>query len=310
MTLRPFRFAVQTGPFQDPIALRTFAQQIEALGYDELYSFDHIGRRGNAAVDPFVPLLIAAEATTTLRVGPLVLNNELHHPALLARTAISVDQMTSGRLVLGLGTGYAQVEHDAIGMQLLPPGQRVSRFAESLQIVRSLCDNGSCSYSGEYHTVAVEEMGIRPTQEHIPFLIGGHGKRVVGLAGRHADIFQFTGLVHAEDGTPTAGGFPFDQIQQRAQWLADAAGDRDADIERSSLAQLTALDADAPDDNTLIERYKMDADEIAKTPFVLVGSTEQVVDKIERLREQLGISHYVVRDPEGFAPIVEALARR
>ncbi|MDB9846551.1 hypothetical protein OAC41_07280 [Acidimicrobiales bacterium] len=77
-----------------------------------------------------------------------------------------------------------------------------------------------------------------------------------------------------------------------------------------SLAQLTALDADAPDDNTLIERYKMDADEIAKTPFVLVGSTEQVVDKIERLREQLGISHYVVRDPEGFAPIVEALARR
>ncbi|MDG1088274.1 MAG: hypothetical protein P8P20_11085, partial [Acidimicrobiales bacterium] len=63
MTQRPFRFAVQTGPFQDPIALRTFAQQIEALGYDELYSFDHIGMRGNAAVDPFVPLLIAAEAT-------------------------------------------------------------------------------------------------------------------------------------------------------------------------------------------------------------------------------------------------------
>ena len=79
---RPFRFAIQTGPLHDAELLRARAQEIEALGYDEFYSFDHIGRRGNAAVDPFVPLLIAAEATTTLRVGPLVLNNELHHPAL------------------------------------------------------------------------------------------------------------------------------------------------------------------------------------------------------------------------------------
>jgi len=305
---KPFRFAIQTGPFEDPVELRAFAQHIESLGYEELYSFDHIGLRGNGPVDPFVPLIVAAEATTELRVGPLVLNNEFHQPALLARTAISVDQMTSGRLVLGLGTGYAQVEHDAIGMPLLPPGKRVSRFGESLQILRELCDNGSSSYQGEYHTIDVEEMGIRPVQAHIPFLIGGHGKRVVSLAGKYADIFQFTGLLHGEDGTPNAGGFPIEQIQQRAHWLADAAGDRD--IERSALTQFTALDEDAPDAETLTTRYKMDAEAIAKTPFVLTGSTEQVIDKIERLRNELAISHYVVRDPEGFAPIVQALAGR
>jgi len=303
---KPFRFAIQTGPFEDPVELRSFAHHIESMRYEELYSFDHIGLRGNGPVDPFAPLIVAAEATTKLRVGPLVLNNEFHQPALLARTAISVDQMTSGRLVLGLGTGYAQVEHDAIGMPLLPPGQRVSRFGESLQVLRELCDDGSSSYRGEYHTIAVEEMGIRPVQAHIPFLIGGHGKRVVTLAGKYGDIFQFTGLLHGADGTPNAGGFAIEQIQQRAQWLAEAAGDRD--IERSALTQFTALDSDAPDVNTLVARYKMDADALAKTPFVLTGSTEQVIDKIERLRDDLGISHYVVRDPEGFAPIVQALA--
>lgn len=113
---RPFRFATQTGPFHDASQLRVRAQEIEAFGYEELYSSDHIGMAaGPNSVDPFVALIIAAEATTTLRVGPLVLNNEFHQPALLARTVISVDQMTQGRLVLGMGTGYAQAEHEAIG---------------------------------------------------------------------------------------------------------------------------------------------------------------------------------------------------
>ncbi len=91
---------------------------VEALGYDELYSYDHIGSPASPAatklVDPFVPLVIAAHATRRLRVGPLVLNNEFHQPALLARTAATVHRMTDGRLVLGLGTGYAEQEQSLI----------------------------------------------------------------------------------------------------------------------------------------------------------------------------------------------------
>ena len=89
---RPFRFGVQTGPFDDAVALRDFARMVETLGYDELFSFDHIG-----AVDPFLPLMVAAEATTRLRFGPLVINNELHNPALLARTAATFDALSNGR---------------------------------------------------------------------------------------------------------------------------------------------------------------------------------------------------------------------
>jgi probable F420-dependent oxidoreductase len=304
--MKPFRFAVQARGLDDHDALVLQSRQIEAFGYDELFSYDHVG-----AVDPFIPLMVAAEATTRLRVGPLVLNNELHHPALLARTAATVDRLTGGRLVLGLGTGYAQSEHDAIGMQLREPGPRVARFEESVIALRSLLDTGSAAFEGVHHQLAIDDLGIRPVQQRIPFLIGGHGKRVVGIAARHADIFQFTGLTHGEGGEPSLGGFALEAVAERSRWLGEAAGDRSAEIERSSLVQFAHIGdaADKQIDETA-ERFEVSRELIDETPFVLIGSVEQVVDKVERLRSDLGISHLVVRDAEGFAPVVAALSGR
>jgi probable F420-dependent oxidoreductase len=313
---RPFRFAVQGGPFDDPEALAEHARHVEALGYDELFTYDHVGadpdregaREGPGSIDPFAPLVVAATATERLRVGPLVINNELHGTALLARTAATVDRLTGGRLVLGLGTGYAEDEHDWIGSPIRPPGPRVARFGESLEVLRALLDDGAADLDGEYVRVQLADLGVRPANAHVPFLIGGHGRRVVSLAGRFADVFQFTGLTHGERGRPSGGGFALEQVAGRARWLAEAAGDRE--IERSALVQFTAVGPDAPSASQLAERFRLDADVAEHTPFSLSRSSEQVVDKIERLREQLGISHYVVRDAEGFAPIVDSLAGR
>jgi len=304
--MRPFRFAVQTRALDDHAELVAAARQAEALGYDELYSYDHVG-----AVDPFIPLMVAAEATTRLRVGPLVLNNEFHQPALLARTAATVDRLTGGRLVLGLGTGYAQSEHDAIGLQLRDPGPRVSRFAESVSVLRSLLDTGASHLDGTHHQIRLDDLGIRPAQGRVPFLIGGHGRRVVRIAARYADIFQFTGLSHGEDGRPSAGGFALEALRERAAWLAEAAGDRVDAIERSALVQMTDIAADATNRaDEAAERFHVDVHVIHDTPFVLMGSVEQIVDKLQRLRLDLGISHYVIRDPEGFAPVAALLTGR
>ncbi len=294
---------MQGGPFDDPAALADHARQVESLGYDELYSYDHVG-----AVDPFVPLVTAAAATTRLRVGPLVLNNEFHNPVLLARTAATVDRMSGGRLVLGMGTGYAEAEHESIGSPIRAVGSRVTRFGESLAVLRSLLDTGGVDHDGDHASVHVGDLGVRPTQHRVPFLIGGNGRRVVGLAARYADIFQFTGLTHAADGTPSGGGFAIDQVIERGRWLSAAAGDRDVAIERSVLVQFVSVGPDAPVASDLTDRFHLDADVIERTPFALFGSLEQVVDKIELLREELGVSHFVVRDPDGFAPVVEALA--
>src|SRR3954454_11650765 len=304
--VKPFRFALQGRDFDDRDELIAMARQAEALGYEELYSYDHIG-----AVDPFVPLLLAAEATTRLRVGPLVLNNEFHHPALLARTAATVDRLSGGRLVLGMGTGYTQAEHDAIGLLLREPGPRVDRFEESVIAIRSLLDTGAAHSEGSHQHLAVDDLGVHPAQDHVPLLIGGHGRRVVGIAGRHADIFQFTGLTHGEGGQPSPGGFAIDQVRQRATWLSEAAADRIDEIERSTLVQLTHVgDGAAEEVQETVERFALSADLIQQTPFLLIGSLEQVVNKLERLREDVGISHVVVRDAEGFAPVVAALAGR
>lgn len=311
---RPFRFATQGGPLDDVDALVAHARQVEALGYDELYSYDHVGSRSSAGatrlVDPFVPLVVAAGATERLRVGPLVLNNEFHQPALLARTAATVDRMTSGRLILGLGTGYAEDEHDSIGSPIRPPGPRVTRFAESLRIIRSLLDTGTVDVDGPHERVHIGSLGIRPVQAHVPFLVGGNGRRVVTLAGRYADIFQFTGLTHGRRGAPSGGGFGLTTLLERSRWLEAAAGDRHDDIERSALVQFTHVGPDAPSIDELAERFELPAEVVAGTPFVLAGSVEQIVDQIERQRVSLGITHYVVRDPEGFAPVVDALAGR
>jgi probable F420-dependent oxidoreductase len=304
--VRPFRFAVQGRNLGDHDALVVAARQAEALGYDELFSFDHVG-----TIDPFIPLMVAAEATTRLRVGPLVLNNEFHHPALLARTAATLDRLSGGRLVLGLGTGYAQSEHDAIGMLLREPAARVSRFEETVVALRSLLDTGAAQMDGEHHHLAIEDLGIRPAQAHVPLLIGGYGKRVVGIAARHADIFQFTGLTHGEDGEPTAGGFGIDAVRERSKWLAEAAGDRHADIESSALVQLVHIGAGADEQiRTTAEKFELSRELVVETPFLLIGSVEAVVDKLERLRQDVGISHFVIRDAEGFAPVVAALAGR
>lgn len=301
----PFRFAVQKRGFDDPDEIAEFARHVEALGYSELYSYDHVG-----AVDPFVPLLPAALATERLCVGPLVLNNEFHHPALLARTAASVDRMTGGRLVLGLGTGYAADEHAAIGLELRPPGPRVERFGESVELLRTLLDTGSAALTGRHHDVHLDDLGVRPTQSRVPFLIGGFGRRVVEIAGRFADIFQFTGLGADAEGRLTGSGFAIERVVERAQWLTEAAGQRDRGIERSALVQFVAVDREVPSAAELGDRFQLDAAGLADTPFVLAGSLQQVVDKLERIRQRTGIHHFVVREPDMFAPVVALLAGR
>lgn len=301
---RPFRFAVQVTNLADRDAVVASAREAEDLGYEELYSYDHLG-----AVDPFVPLIVAAGATSKLRVGPLVLNNELHHPALLARTAATVDRMTDGRLVLGIGTGYAQAEHDAMSIELRRPGPRVDRLEESLLALRSLLDRGAVEMQGRYHRLAIADLGVHPVQDRVPILVGGHGRRLIRIAGQLADIFQFTGLTHGPDGTPDPSGFRLEAVAARAQWLTEAARDRDAAVERSALIQRTLVGegADAAFDEAA-RRLGVDRDVVRSTPFLLFGSVAEVVDRLESLRDSLGISHVVVRDAAGFAPVVAVLA--
>lgn len=305
----PFSFGIQTGPFGDPVALREFAKKVEGLGYDSLHTADHVNMGALKNLDPFLPLMVAAEATTTLRFGPLVLNNEFYNPVLLARAAASFDLLSGGRLILGMGTGYAQSEHDATGIELRPPGQRVTRFGESLRVLRSLLDTGSADFAGEHLQVNIGDLGVRPASGHVPILVGGHGKRVVELAGRHADMFQFTGLSHdPSTGSPSLDGLAPESIARRRRWLVDAAGERLGGMHLSVLIQGTTVGGGAQASrDAFAARLGIEDSLVDACPFVLFGTVEQVVEKLHSLREQFGIHHIVSRDPDDLAPVVAAL---
>ncbi|MEM9203793.1 MAG: TIGR03621 family F420-dependent LLM class oxidoreductase [Actinomycetota bacterium] len=303
MSERPFRFGFQETASADPDAIRRAAQSAEACGFGEYWSSDHVG-----AADPFLPLQFAADVAPTLDVGPLVLNNEFHHPVMVARSVATLDNLTNGRAVLGLGTGYAQAEHDATAIPLRPRGARVTRFGESFRIIRELLDTGSCTFESEHHQIDLDDLGVRPVQERVPMLIGGHGRRVVTLAGQLADRFQFTGLTFDQAGNLSPAGFAPGQLDIRRDWLVEAAGDRIDDIERSALVQRLSIGNDTDELRAeTAERWSMSTDDLDNCPFALIGSVEQVIDKIGRIRERLGITHYVMRDTEQFAPVIERL---
>ncbi len=308
---RPFRFALQPVSankklLQDRDALRECVIEAEALGFDEVYVPDHFG-----SVDPFIACMVIAEASPTIRVGTLVLNNEFHQPAMLARTAATIDRLTGGRLTLGLGTGYMQAEHDATGIELRSPGARVDRFGESVEVLRGLLDSGAAEFSGGHHRVAVTSLGVMPVQSRLPLLIGGHGRRVVGIAGRFADIYQYTGLTHGEGGIPAAGGFALADVVPRRAWLEAAAGDRIDDIECSTLVQsVTVTNNSSKAIAEASAEIELPQQVVEETPFLLIGSVDQIVEKLLGLRDLLGISHVVVRDAVQFAQVVAALTGR
>lgn len=303
MSARPFRFGFQETASSDPDGIRAAATTAEKVGCDEYWSSDHIG-----AADPYLPLQFAADATTTLRVGPLTLNNEFHHPAMIARTIATLDRLSSGRAILGLGTGFAQHEHDATAIPLRPPGERVSRFGETLEVVRALLDTGSCTFAGEHHQIAIDDLGVRPVQSRVPFLVGGNGPRVIGLGARHADIFQFTGLTFPPEGRPDTAGMRLDEVRKKRDRFEAAAGDRLDDVELSALVQRAVVGDDtAAAVDEITERTGLAGDDLAECPFFLIGSVAELVDKLGRLRDELGISHYVIRDAEAMAPVIAQL---
>jgi probable F420-dependent oxidoreductase len=302
-TDRAFRFALQAMPEHGGADWRSLARKAEDLGFATLQTADHLG-----LPDPFTPLVSAADATTSLRVGTLVLNNELHHPVLLARQAATVDLLSDGRLELGFGTGYALAEHRAMGIPLSAPGERVRRLTASVRIVKRLLAGEPVR--DDVFGVDVESLGLSGIQRpHAPILVGGHGRAVLTLAMQEAQIVQLTGLVHAEDGTISAAGFARRTIAERVGWMREVAGVTFADLELSALVQVVAVGAGAAEEAArLAARTGYSVDELDASPFVLLGTVDAIVDKLLGLREELGITYFTVRDPDAFAPVVARLA--
>ncbi|HEX9993642.1 MAG TPA: TIGR03621 family F420-dependent LLM class oxidoreductase [Acidimicrobiales bacterium] len=318
--MRPFRFGlVHTG---GPVA--DLARRAEDEGYDTLLFPDHLG-----CWDPFVAAVAATAATTRLRAGSQVVNNELRNVGLLAQSAASAHVLSGGRFELGIGTGYAAEEHEAIGQVLPGAGDRVDRLAATVDALRRLA-------AGE--EVDVDEARVRlarvrlsgsppadgedgpmplvpdPLPAAMPVMVGGNGDRLLGLAARLADTVQFVGF-SATDAGPSLTHFSFDGLADRHAVVRAAAGDRFDDLELSALVQYV-VPGDTPVAAAAtipaVQDGRLDAEAVLDSPFVLLGPPPAMVDRLSELRDRFGISYVTVFESrqERFAEVVAALAGR
>ena len=299
---RAFRFGVvftdqMTGP-----AWADYARRLEGEGLATLLVADHFANP--MACGPL--MLAAAAATTTLRVGSYVYDNDFRHPALLAKEAATIDVLSSGRLELGLGAGWHKEEYDAVGIPFDPPGIRVSRLEESIEILLRLFAGGPVSFEGSHYRIDGHEGLPAPIQQPIPLLIGGGGPRMLRLAARRAQIL---GLVPP---SLPGGGLDPDKFSADAMDAKIAAleaaitdeGRTDSGPERSVLLfQMHRSEADAPADDWVRP------DLIATSPYVLIGDPSAMADQLMERRERWGLSYVVSfeRDLELFLPVVRRL---
>lgn len=304
---RKFRFGVQAAAAPDGEAWRRLARKVEDLGYSTLFVPDHFGDQ----LAPVPALMAAADATTELRVGGLVLDNDYRHPVVLAKEMATVDLLSGGRLELGLGAGWMRSDYEESGIPYDEPRVRVDRFEEALAVVKGLLGDGPFSYEGDHYTITALDGLPKPVQRPVPILVGGGGKRVLSIAAREADIVGInpnlrSGAVDKETvSDATAASF-----DRKLTWVREAAGDRFDDIELNLLVFVAIVTDDRQSmAEMLAGGFGVDPDEALSIPNAFIGTVEQICDELEARRERWGVSYVVFQEGaiDAMAPVVARL---
>jgi probable F420-dependent oxidoreductase len=208
-----------------------------------------------------------AAVTERIRIGTLVSPTSVHHPALLAKRAATIDRLCGGRMVLGLGAGWQINEHRAYGIELEPPGKRVNRFEEAIQIVRSMLSQESTTFHGACFDITDAPCDPKPVQSPLPLLVGTRSPRMLRITARHADEWNTWATPEQAAGHLTA--------------LAEACEEvgRDPATMRTSVNALVHLDASAPPPGRA----------------AIFGSAQQLADSLGQYAE-LGFDEFILPD--------------
>lgn len=288
--MRPFRFGTNLRSLTD---VAPFARWAEGAGFDALLLPDHLGGR----LSPFVALAAVAAATERVRLGTYVLNVPFWNPALLAREIVTLDALSGGRFELGLGAGHMKAEFDRAGIPWEPFDLRCARvetFVDDLDRLLAEAADGA-------------ERGLaarRPT-----VMIGSSSDRLMRLAVRSADVVAHSGLRQVPQAAlGTFRILSVDEQDERTAFVraeAAAAGREAGEIEHAVLLQQVEITDDRDAALALLaDDFEMPADALATTPFIAVGTAEQVADQLLAARDRFGFTYVTTHQPSA-----EALAQ-
>jgi probable F420-dependent oxidoreductase len=313
---KKFRFGVVCGELQDGEQWGQYAHRVESLGYDRLLAPDTFSPDRPAAF----PALATAAQETRLRVGSYVCCTDYRHPVILAKEAATLNRLTGGRFELGLGPGNWIDDYQQAGISFEPAGTRVSKFAESLHIIKALLGKSgeeTVSYQGTYFTITHMKGFSLPQQSPPAIFVGAGGKRMLSIAGREADIVgiaPITAKPNAGYG-PTAFGIQLanatdEPTLQKIAWVREAARDRFDSLELASpLFAVIPTNESEQVARRIAQNAQVSPEEVRSALSFAIGTHEQIAETLWKRRERYGISYIIVldKDRETFAPIITLL---
>jgi probable F420-dependent oxidoreductase len=292
-----FRFGFNVRGIRSREALTATCRTAERFGYDVVLVPDHLGRNQPA---PFPTLVASASVTERMRVGTFVLNVGFWNPSLLAREAATADQLTGGRLELGLGVGHMKSEFDAAGIPWQTFGERADRLAATIDELDELFADRQNGY----------ESAQRPRP---PLMIAGTSDRVLRLAAERAEIVGYGGILQ-EKGQPP-GTFRIAtaaEMDERVRFFREQAGERVERIEANILIQRVVVTDDRRGAaQAFLAEYGpgLTVDEVLEAPVVLIGTVREIAEQLRERRQRYGFTYICVHEPylEEFGPVIEVL---
>jgi probable F420-dependent oxidoreductase len=304
---RPFKFgakATKAGSGKEWVDL---ARQAEDLGFASFQVDDHFGNQ--LATMP--ALMAAAAATSTIKVGPLVAGVDFRNPVVLAKESATIDLLSDGRFVLGVGAGWLDSDYAIAGVHQDDAATRIDRLAEALQVFRGLWSGEPFSFSGEHYRVA-EVTGYPKPVADIPILIGGGGKKVLSLAAKHADIVGVNPKIVGRSINPKSmATAAADVVDEKVAWVKEAAGDRYEDLELQLQVFVTVVTDDpAAVAEKLAPAFGLPPEVVLSAPYFQIGSIATITDNLRELRDRWDISYIAFQQDatEAVASIVSDLA--
>jgi probable F420-dependent oxidoreductase len=307
---RKFRFGVQCSSASSAAEWRDRARKMEDLGYSTLFAPDHfIG----TPLAPMVAIAMAAEATTTLRVGHLVLGNDYKHPAVVAKEAATIDLLSDGRMELGIGAGWMTVDYAALGIPYDRAGVRIARLEEALAVIKGCFTGEPFDFTGDHYTIKGYTAEPTPVQQpHPPIVIGGGAPKVLRLAGREADIVGINPNLRKGEVTADAVESSLaEATKQKVEWVREGAGDRFDDLELQIRYFVGAVTDDPVGLAEMVGgAYGLKAEDALSSGVALAGPAELCIETLQQRREEWHVSYIVFGEDnfEQFAPVVAALA--
>jgi probable F420-dependent oxidoreductase len=307
MASTPFRFGIQTYGAVTGADWSDKARRAEAQGFDVLLIADHLKMH----LSPFAALAAAAAATSTLRVGTLVLNSAFRHPLVAAREYASVDVLSNGRVEVGLGTGWFEEEYRQAGLAFDEPVLRAERLDETVRIFKEFFADENVSFAGKHFSIADAPAIPRPVQQpRPPILVGGGSLATLAFAAREADIVNMWATTKGGRLLPPGETLSVEATNQRLAVIRGASADRQEPVELSIYVQYAELtDSRLARSRQIAAENGLTAADVLESPYLIVGSVSEVEALLRERRDESGISYIIVHEDyaPALVPVIERL---